>query len=436
MSPSDTRTAVIDPIPARGPATAFGGPATAFGDDLFVLVREYRGEARPVACANLVDWLLSANTRSLEGVELFDGLCWRMVGQGIPLWRANLSISTLHPQIMGIGFRWWRDEGVTQEFRVKHGMERHTDYLESPMRPAIEQGVTVRYRLEQDATALERYPLLRAFRAAGATDYLACPLHAFVGRFRVVTWASDAPGGFTEAQVAAIQAILPAIAAVVESNALRKMSAILLDTYLGRTIGRHILDGEIIRGQGRRLRAALMAVDLRGFTNLADRMPGDELIQLLDDYFDAVAAAVHGQRGEILKFVGDGVLAIFEPDGRSEQEAVRDALAAGHELLRRIDTTNNNRAAVGQELIAIGVGLHLGEVIYGNVGAVDRLDYTAIGPAVNLVCRLEGLTKRLGRPLLVSESFAQAHGGQLLSLGFQPVRGISEPQEIFAPPEA
>jgi adenylate cyclase len=427
MTASDAGTAVIDPIPKP---TA----VTTSGDDLFTFVREYRGEARPIAGGSIVDWLLGAQRDRMAGVELFDRLCWRMIGQDIPLWRANLSISTLHPQIMGLGFRWRRDTGVTQEFRIKHGMERRTDYLESPMRVTLEQGTPVRYRLEEGSAALEQYPLLREFRAAGATEYLAFPLHAFVGRHRVVTWATDRPGGFTDAQVAAIEALLPAIAVVVETNALKVMNSILLDTYLGRTIGQHILDGEIHRGQGRWLRAALMAVDLRGFTNLADRMPGEELIRLLDDYFDAVVAAVHGQGGEILKFVGDGVLAIFEPQGRSERDAVRAALGAGQDALHRLDLANNNRAAVGQELIAIGIGLHLGEVIYGNVGAADRLDYTAIGPAVNLVCRLEGLTKRLGRPLLVSESFAEAYGGPLMSLGFQPVRGLSEPQEIFAPP--
>jgi adenylate cyclase len=411
------------------------GPV-ASGDDLFTLVREYAGEGNPVSGGNLVDWVLTEHSRTTDGLALFDALCWRMVGHGIPLWRANLSIMTLHPQIRGLGFRWWRERGVSEEFRVKHGIERHTDYLESPMRPAIEDGVTVRIRLEDDAAALERYPLLKTFRDAGGTDYLACPLHVFAGRHRVVTWATDRPGGFTDAHIAAIQAILPAIAVVVESMTSQRLSAVLLDTYLGRTIGRHILAGEIFRGQGRHLRAALMAVDLRGFTALADRMPGEELIQLLDDYFDAVAASVHGQGGEILKFVGDGVLAIFEPDGRSERDAVTAALAAGEETLRRLDITNNNRAAVGQELIAIGIGLHLGDVIYGNVGAVDRLDFTAIGPAVNLVCRLEGLTKRMGRPLLVSESFAQAYGRPLLSLGFQPVRGLSEPQEVFAPAAA
>jgi adenylate cyclase len=409
---------------------------TPGGNDLFVLVNEYHGEGRPIAGGPIVDWLLGAHRDSMDGSQLFDTLCWRMLGQDIPLWRANLSISMLHPQLMGLGFRWRRDLGVTQHFRIKHGMERHSDYLQSPMRPALEQGIAVRYRLEQDGTALARFPLLRALREAGATDYLACPLQAFVGRHRVVTWTSDRPGGFTDSHIAAIEAVLPAIAVVVETIALHRMSATLLDTYLGRTIGRHILDGEIHRGQGRRLRAALLAADLRGFTNLADRVPGEELIRLLDDYFDAVVAAVHSEGGEILKFVGDGVLAIFEPNGRSEHEAVRAALAAAKDALNRLDLANDNRAAVGQELIAIGIGLHLGDVIYGNVGAAERLDYTAIGPAVNLVCRLEGLTKRFGRPLLVSETFAEAYGGPLLSLGFQPVRGFSEPQEVFAPPEA
>jgi adenylate cyclase len=409
-------------------------PAQPSADDLFVLVREHHSPVpRPIEGGDLVAWLLSAQTRELDGVVLFDELCWRLLGQGIPLWRSNLSIGMLHPQMMGLGFRWWRDRALTQEFRIKHGMTQRSDYLDSPMRPSIEQGVTVRYRLDDEA-ALARYPLLREFREAGATEYLACPLLASIGRHRVITFTTDRPGGFTDAHIAGIDAILPAMGLVVESKSLQGMNAGLLDLYLGRTIGRHILGGDIFRGQGKRLRAALMAVDLRGFTTLADRMGGEELIQLLDDYFDAVAASVHTNGGEILKFVGDGVLAIFESDGHSDARAAAAALAAGEELLHRIDTTNENRHAVGQELIRIGVGLHVGEVIYGNVGAIDRLDFTAIGPAVNLVCRLEALTKRLERPLLVSESFAEVAPHPLVSLGFHPVRGLSEPQEVFGLP--
>jgi adenylate cyclase len=423
MNESNTALAETASTPAQ--------PAT---DDLFVLVQEHRSPVpRPIEGGDVVAWLLSPQTRALDGVVLFDELCWRLVGEGIPLWRSNLSIGMLHPQIMGLGFRWWRDRALTQEFRIKHGMTERSDYLDSPMRPAIEQGLTVRYRLDDDA-ALARYPILREFREAGATEYLACPLSGTAGRHRVMTFTTDHPGGFADTHIAAINTVLPAISLVVESKSLQGMNAGLLDLYLGRTIGRHILGGDIFRGQGKRLRAALMAVDLRGFTTLADRMDGEELIQLLDDYFDAVAASVHTNGGEILKFVGDGVLAIFESDGQSDARAAAAALAAGQELLRRIDTTNENRHAVGQELIRIGVGLHVGEVIYGNVGAIDRLDFTAIGPAVNLVCRLEALTKRLERPLLMSESLAAVASQPLVSLGFHPVRGLSEPQEVFGLP--
>ena len=413
------------PIP---PLTA----VTPAGDELFVVRRELPGIGRPVEGGNIVEWILNRETRAKDGLGMFDELCWRMVAQELPLWRASLSIGTLHPQILGLGFRWARGRGVT-EYHVRHGMERHSEYLESPMRPALEQGIVVRHRLEDNESALAKYPLLRSFREAGATDYFACPLALSIGRHHVVTWATDQPGGFTEGQIAAIEAVLPALGLYVETKVLERRSAVLLDTYLGRTIGRHILDGEIFRGESRRLRAALMAVDLRDSTGLADRLPGEELIRLLDDYFEAIAGAVHGAGGEILKFVGDGVLAIFGPEGSAEPEAAAAAFAAANDIVRRIDIANENRDIVGQELIRFGVGLHLGEIYYGNVGAVDRLDYTAIGPAVNLVCRLEGLTKTLQRPVLLSEAFARASDVPLVSLGRHAMRGLAEPQEVFAP---
>ena len=403
------------------------------GEDLFILVREHASSERPSGEGALVDWLLSQGSQMEDGAALFGELCWRMVAQGIPLWRANLSIGTLHPQIMGIGFRWRRDPGRTEEFRVKHGMTRRAAYLQSPMRAAIERGEPRRFRLDGSEN-IDDYPVLQEFRAEGATDYAVFPLAPtrFAGGHRVSTWATDRPGGFTDEHLAAIRALLPAMALVVESKAMQRVNVGLLDTYLGRTIGRHILEGEVQRGQGRKLSAALMATDLRGFTTISDRLASEELIRLLDDYFDAVVASVHDAGGEILKFVGDGVLAIFEHDGRSEREAAMAALTAAQEALRRLDITNENRDIVGQETIRMGIGLHVGEVIYGNVGATDRLDFTAIGPAVNLVCRLEGLTKRLGRPLLMSSAFQEAYGRPLFSLGFQPVKGLGEPQEVFA----
>jgi adenylate cyclase len=411
-------------------------PAPLANDDLFIMGREIASTERSFPPGSLVDWMLAEAARGFEGVELFDGLCWRLLAAGVPLLRANLSIATLHPQIRGLGYRWQREPGITREFRIRHGLTETDDYLRSPMRAAIEQGVTVRHRLDGAgaAAAIERFPFLGEIKAAGATDYLACPLSAFIGRHRVVTWASDRPGGFTEADIAQLDRILPALALIVETKTWQRLSGTLLDLYLGKTIGQHILAGEITRGQGKQLRAALMSVDLRGFTHLADRMQGAELISLLDEYFDAVAASVHEQGGEILKFVGDGALAIFEPEGRTDQQAAAAALAASERALERLNEGNERRAAVGGVQIRVGIGLHIGDVTYGNVGAVDRLDFTAIGPAVNLVCRLEQLTKRVGRPLLVSSTFVRACPHRRFdSLSFHPVRGLSEPQEVFAP---
>jgi adenylate cyclase len=421
-------TEVVAKTEAKTDALALIGAV----NELFSVVRQEPGLGKPIEGGSLVDWLLSRESRTKDGAAMFDELCWRLVGHGVPLWRANLSVGTLHPQLMGLGFRWKRSGGVT-EFRVRHGMERHPDYLESPMRPALEQGVAVRYRLEAETPELDKYPLLRQLRDEGGTDYIACPLALAVGRHHVITWATDRPGGFEPAQLATLKMVLPALSLFVEAKMMERRTSILLDTYLGRTIGRHILDGEIFRGESRRLRAALMAVDLRDSTGLADRLPGEELIRLLDDYFEAVAGAVHAEGGEILKFVGDGVLAIFAPEGRPDGEAAAAAYAAAAEIVRRIDVANENRDIVGQELIRFGIGLHLGEIYYGNVGAADRLDYTAIGPAVNLVCRLEGLTKTLQRPVLLSESFAKAAGAPVTALGRHTMRGLAEPQAVFAP---
>lgn len=178
-----------------------------------------------------------------------------------------------------------------------------------------------------------------------------------------------------------------------------------------------------------------MATDLRGFTGLSDRLPGEELIGLLDDYFEAVTQPVVQHGGEVLKFIGDGVLAIFDLSKRAADEATEAALSAAEEGLERLAKLSQRRLTAGQSGLHMGVGLHLGEVFYGNVGAADRLDFTAIGPAVNLTSRLEGLTKRLDRTLLVSEDFARACRRPLVSLGFHPVRGLSQPAEIFGLPD-
>lgn len=383
---------------------------------------------------DVITWLLTTGHRSESTAALLDRLCRHLVAEGVPLWRVSMTMATLHPQALGFNLRWWRDRGVMDEITLAHGIDETPDYLESPMRPTVERGETVRLRLDDDAAA--RFPLLATLRRAGATDYLACPLTLITGWNQPVTWTTDRPGGFTDADIAALTGLLPALGVVVESQAMRRLTANLLDTYLGRTIGRHILSGEVQRRRGQRVGAVLMATDLRGFTNLSDHLPEADLIALLDDYFDAVVSPIHASGGEVLKFVGDGLLAIFAPEDGKTAEAAVAALKASIAALERLDLINAARQADGRRLIRIGIGLHVGTVIYGNVGAADRLDFTAIGPAVNLVCRLESLTKRMARPLLVSRDFAGVCPQPLESLGFHPVRGFGEPEEVFGLPVA
>jgi adenylate cyclase len=206
-----------------------------------------------------------------------------------------------------------------------------------------------------------------------------------------------------------------------------------MNTYVGERSGAHVLAGQIQRGSGEDLNAVIWFCDLRGFTRLADRLPRSDLIKLLNDYFEIMCNAVRAEGGEVLKFVGDGMLAIFEM--KDAVEAAARAEAALRAARAAIDATRSHNAArrvAGQTEIKFGIALHLGEVSYGNIGAPDRLDFTVIGPAVNHANRLEKLAGELGRPLLASASFAGAAPAGLQSLGLHRLRGVAEPQEVFA----
>jgi adenylate cyclase len=225
----------------------------------------------------------------------------------------------------------------------------------------------------------------------------------------------------------------PALGAVVEAHLLRRVTDDLLQTYLGREAGRRVISGEILRGQGAGVRAIVMATDLREFTRISDILPPGDIIELLDDYFECVCSAVHARGGEILKFIGDGVLAIFPTEGNNQAEAALRAVAAAQHTLAQLHELNRMRAWAERPVLKAGIGLHLGDVIFGNVGAQDRLDFTVIGPDVNLAFRLESLTKRLKIPIVTSRALAQTAPSQFTSLGHQDVRGLGSPVEVFTP---
>jgi adenylate cyclase len=408
-------------------------PPRTGGEEFFRIEGVYTGLGAPILGGEVARWLLVDGPQIDSEIELFDELCWRLLGDGVPLWRASLHVGTLHPQIRGVGARWWRDRKVIEDYRILHGSEDTDEYRLSPIRKTVERGIPLRHRLD---APVREFPLLEKIRQAGGTDYFALALNRTFRRFPTVAWATDRPGGFNEGDIAKLEEINPALAAIVDARAVRRISGNLLDTYLGPQAGRRILAGQIFRAQGERMRAVIMMTDMRNFTGLSDRLAGDDVIELLDDYFDAVVSPIAERQGEVLKFIGDGVLAIFPADDDEDfAPSSQRALEAATDGLERLADINRARRERGQTEFRIGIGLHLGEVIYGNVGSADRLDFTVIGPAVNLASRIEGLTKRLLRPLLTSSAFAEVCPQPLVSLGFHPVRGLYQPEEVFGLPD-
>jgi adenylate cyclase len=379
-------------------------------------------------------WLLSAGRHIGTPGELLTGLCELLVGRNLPLDRASLHVSTLHPQVRGSRFLW--QSGGGQSAEVHYGrLDTAIDaaYRTSPLYVVHQTGRSFRQRLD-DAVAAE-FPILAELKTEGFADYLATPL-VFSNGLQVATWSTRRRGGFSEGEISQIESLLPALAAVIETHEQRRMMRTLLETYLGRQAGRRVLNGTILRGDGETIAAALWYCDLRGFTAMSDAMARDDVIGLLNDYFECMAAPVQENGGEVLKFIGDALLAIFPIiDDLDRDRACHVALMAAEAALAELRRLNDRRRQEGRPALEVGIGLHTGAVMYGNIGAPDRLDFTVIGPAVNLVARIEALCPTLGRTLLTSSRFASPCGSKLVSLGRHELKGVAEPQVIFGLPE-
>jgi adenylate cyclase len=379
----------------------------------------------------IMRWLLGP-ARAIHGpAELLEALSERLCAAGLPLARTTFHVSMLHPQFISLFCKWDRKVARIEEGVISHGVRDQDAYRLSPLRAVFENGETVRRRLDTLDSPPE-FPILVELKASGLTDYVATPIEFFNARTSAATWATDRPGGFSETDLAQIDALLPALGMLLEIQALRQISTNLLDVYLGRQTGKNVLSGAITRGSGETIRAVLLSSDLRGFTSLSDRLPGEQVIAILNAYFERVVAAIHAQHGEVLKFIGDGLLAIFPiEDAAFAYNAARRAIDASIQAFERLDAFNREPGRASEPMLRMGIALHVGDVIYGNIGGKDRLDFTTIGPAVNLVSRMQLLSKRLDRSLLLSHDIAKICERPLVSLGFQPVRGLSDPQEVF-----
>lgn len=378
------------------------------------------------------EWLTGPG-RSAAGVpELMGGLCQLLVAAGLPLWRANLALHTLHPEVVGTGYTWQPGMERPRQLLLPHGEYQTERYKKSPLPVIAQEKRPLRRRLEGEQVALD-FSILQDLRTEGMTDYAVFPLLFSTGQAHALSLATGEPGGFLDEELRELEKLLPMLSALLEVHETRRMTATLLSTYLGQRTGEEVLRGHVVRGAGRHLEAALWFCDLRDFTSIGTAVSPEELVDLLNVYFDCMAEAVLAKGGEILKFIGDAMLAIF-PIGPelSRPEACRRALEAAQNALAQLEELAHTLAKGNRISLKGDIALHVGPVMYGNIGSRKRLDFTVIGPAVNMLARLEKLCGEKGCPLVFSRDFAQALERPVMSLGTFHLKGVPELQEVFA----
>lgn len=385
----------------------------------------------PTLSDGVVDWLTNAthNERFIDNI--FAEMCIRIQQAGIPLKRSTLHVLIQHPQWLGARFMWADGMREAEIARVDFDVRECSEFIGSPANE-MQNGVTeVRENLERDPALGRKHALYEEMRAKGLTDYVAWPLYHTLGKRHLVTFATDRPGGFEDSHIAALKKLLPVLALVSEIRIKNRLARTLLETYVGSHASELILAGATRRGTGTTVRAAIMICDLRDFTKISDNWPRDDVIDLLNDYFDAMSDPIARHGGEILKFIGDGLLAIFP---LSQPNACANLLRAVTEARQAMAALNQRNNGTGRAPLNYGIGVHVGDVMYGNIGSSSRLDFTVIGPAVNMASRMEALTKQIGKPVLLSRDFAELVDKEfeLERVGKHAVRGFSEPIELFA----
>jgi adenylate cyclase len=376
----------------------------------------------------VVDWLIEGAQPSRLPRDVLLETCRRTVAAGLPIYRLGLFVRTLHPNLLGRGFIWHADKDEVEITQATHDMLDSEVFLNSPIRIVFFEHVEVRRRLA-DADCPMDFPVLEELRADGATDFLAAPLRFVNGEVHAASFATRRAGGFRDDQLAALRRLLPPFTRMVEIFGNMQKTRNILDAYLGPSAGQKVLAGQIKRGDGQDINAVIWFCDLRDSTPLADSMSRREFLALLNDYFECVLGPVLEQQGEVLRFIGDAALAIF-PVGERPAEACGKALAAAQEALLRMDKLNQAR----ERPLRFGIGLHLGELTYGNIGTPTRIEFTVIGAAANEAARIEALCRVLEVDLLVSERVARALPRPWRSLGLHTLRGVGDKMELFTLP--
>ncbi|HUK07040.1 MAG TPA: adenylate/guanylate cyclase domain-containing protein [Stellaceae bacterium] len=399
--------------------------------------------------ADLSGWLTQAGLAGTSESDIVSGFCDRCVAAELPLRRGLLFIDTLHPVYEGRLYRWGfgPDESPLLEYgrtslealAASGSNPRDVEVAEQWRRSAhyrmLQTGDSI-LRRRINAATTDEFGMLSEWAAAGMTDYVAIitrfAAEGVIGEMDGVysSWGTAAPNGFDDGQIAALQRIVPYLALAIKSVSLARMTGALMETYLGRDAGQRVLSGRIVRGIAERIDAVIWFSDLRGFTRITDTAP-EHVIPLLNDYSDAIVSAINQHGGDVLKLIGDGTLAIFTAEDRNN--ACSAALSAAIAARQGVAELKRRRSAEGKPITDMYLGLHIGDVFYGNVGSRERLDFTVIGPAVNETSRIAAMCRSVDQPLLMSEAFANVGDikRRLISVGRYALRGVSHPQELF-----
>ena len=390
----------------------------------------------------LLDWITRRGLDGLDEAQLLREFCEKCREAGLMVSRALSFIDTLHPVHEGRIYR-WRDDSVEEEAtldyaRTDQGGPAAESWQRSPFFHLLQTGEEELRRRIGFGEAPD-FSVIQEMKDLGHTDYIVF-IHRFAGDTKIgdmdgvySAWSTRHSEGFSDANIVALRRLVPALALAIKSAALARIADTLVQVYLGRDAGRRVLEGSIQRGVADRVEAALWFSDLRSFTAITDTAKPSEVIPLLNDYAEAVITSIHEAGGDVLKLIGDGTLAVFRADDPAE--ACRCALRAEENLRARMNELNERRLAAEQPVTTAYIGLHIGEVFYGNIGSFDRLDFTVVGPAVNETSRIASMCRSVDRPLLVSSTFAAAlpadERARLVSVGRFALRGVGKAQDLF-----
>lgn len=377
------------------------------------------------------DWIIKEGRLLENPLDFITLLCGKILEADIPLSRLRIGFPTIHPQIDIWAFTWTTENQKAELWGGEHGIRNSDKYFGSPAEWVHTHKKPFRRRL----TELDKdhdHLVLFEQKELGLTDYLMVPIPFMDGSLPVISYVTAAESGFTDQQIQELEDLALYISPIVEIHARQKIALTLLDTYIGHRSGSQVMEGHIQRGDGEVIEAALWLSDIREFTALSEKLDHTEIFSLLNNYFQCLADAVKDYGGEILKFIGDAALVIFPVDqDTTAHKACENALKAAKQSFANVHEINVERRACNKPDIHFGIGLHFGPVVYGNVGALDRLDFTVTGPAVNLTARLESLTKETGKPLLLSSNFTKQLRTDFPYVGEFAMKGIEGRQKVF-----